>query len=98
MLIINEVNKHGVSNWFIKLMSTILRVMYQEQTEIWETEKNSFASVLQRFCSQMQNSFLKCESLHKYFSRILLIDSKVPTLKTDFFEGIFKEFCRKISE
>ena len=90
-------NKHGVSRrskkWFIKLMSTILKGMHREQTEIWQTEKNSFAIVLQRFCSHIQNRFLKCEFLHRCFSRILLIDLEVPTLKTDFFEGIFKEFC-----
>ena len=40
---------------------------------IWQAEKkNSFSGVFQRFCSWIQNSFLKCKFLCRYFSRILL--------------------------
>ena len=55
-------------------------------------KKESFASVYQRFCSQIQSNSVKCEFFHWYLSRILLIDSGLPNLNMDFFPGIFQEF------
>ena len=55
-------------------------------------KKNSFANVNKRFCSLLHKSFLKCKSLHSYFSRILLIDLELPALKMDFLKDFFNNF------
>ena len=73
----------------LNLMSNIL-ISKKEYTLYGKLEKKEF---LQKFCSQIQSSVLKSEFLHRYFSRILLIDSELPSLKIDFFEGIFQELC-----
>ena len=52
----------------------------------------TLASVYQRFRSQIQKSYLKYKFLHKYFSRILLVDSELTALKIDFFKGISNNF------
>ena len=40
----------------------------------------------------IDNSFLNCTFFRRYFSRILLIDSELPTLQMDFFEVVFQKF------
>ena len=38
----------------------------------------------------------KCKVLHRYFLRILLIDSELPAIKMDFFEVAFENFVQKL--
>ena len=80
----------------MKIMSNILSIL----TNIVEKEYTLYGKLKKRIPSQMYikgvvyiyNSFLKYEFLRRYFSRILLIDSELLTLKMDFFEGMFQEF------
>ena len=48
-----------------------------------------YTRAFQRFCSWIQNSFLKCKFLCRYFLRILLIDLELPTLKNGFLWSCF---------
>ena len=85
-------NKHGVftRRWFTEadvkyFENGVLRTITNiTRSMVKLKKKNCFACVFQRFCSYIQNSFLKCKFPHRYFPRILLIDSELPTLKNKF--------------
>ena len=57
--------------------------------------RKCFAKILFPDTEQLSEMWI---SSQVFFKDFVLIDSKVPALKTDFYEGIFKVFCRNISE
>ena len=103
VFIIHQVNKNGVSGrWFTetdvkhfnsgaqRTITNIARgIPSMGNEKKWIPSQGYFKG----FVYTLQNSFLKCEIFHRYFSRVLLIDSELPTLKMDFFEGTFQKFC-----
>ena len=73
VFIIHRLNKHGVSRRWL----TIIYFKHFQNVS------------LKTITNITRNNFLSSEFLQRYFSRTLLIDLQLSTLKMDFFEGIF---------
>ena len=94
-------NKHGVSiRWFTEadvkqFTSGALRTITNITRSMVNWKKMISSQVNFKDFGYRYKSFLKCKCfwLLQDFSRILLIDSELPTLKIDFFEVIFQKFC-----
>ena len=89
-------NKHGVSlRWFTEadvkdFKSGALRTITNITRSTENSKKKSSQMYFKDFVHteqnriQMQNNFIKCKFLRRYFSRILFIDSELPNLKNGF--------------
>ena len=87
------INMEFLEGGLLKLMLNILKsVALRAITNIAQKGYTFHGKLKKEFpykciCSVIQKSILKWEFLHRYFSRILLIDSELPTIKIEFFEG-----------
>ena len=82
----------GIKHFKSGVLRTITNIVKKEYTLFGKLKKKKKRQSL-KILFIMWNNSVKCEFLHWYFSRILLIDLELDILNMDFFDSRFQEFC-----